>query len=346
MIIDIEKFAVSERPSWIELEKTLERLEKEPSLKLTLGEVRRLHYLYERASAGLARIMTFSSEPELHGYLESLVARAYGEVHEVREKGMRFRPWQWLFQTLPVTFRRHIRAFGLSLGVTLAGCGFGWLALELDPEAKDVIMPFSHLQGDPAERVAREERTGKDRLQGRKTEFSAFLMTHNTKVSIKVLALGMTWGVGTMILLFYNGVILGAVALDYVRAGETQFLLGWLLPHGAIEIPAILIAGQAGLVLAGAILGRGARASLAGRLRATSRDLVTLISGAALLLVWAGIVEAFLSQSHEPVLPYELKIGLGCLEITLLCLFLSLSGRRRPEAGLDPPGRRSRLVAR
>ena len=51
-------------------------------------------------------------------------------------------------------------------------------------------------------------------------------------------------------MLFYNGVILGAVAVDYVRAGETKFLLGWLMPHGVIEIPAILIAGQAGFMLA------------------------------------------------------------------------------------------------
>ena len=42
----------------------------------------------------------------------------------------------------------------------------------------------------------------------------------------------MTWGVGTIIMLFYNGVILGAVAVDYIRAGQTKFLLGWLMPHG------------------------------------------------------------------------------------------------------------------
>ena len=71
-------------------------------------------------------------------------------------------------------------------------------------------------------------------------------MTHNTQVSIFTLALGMTWGVGTIIMLFYNGVILGAVAVDYIHAGQTKFLLGWLMPHGVVEIPAILIAGQAG----------------------------------------------------------------------------------------------------
>ena len=81
----------------------------------------------------------------------------------------------------------------------------------------------------------------------------------------------MTWGIGTIIVLFYNGVILGAVAVDYIRAGQTKFLLGWLLPHGVIEIPAILIAGQAGLLLAAALIGRGNRDPLRKRLRAYFR---------------------------------------------------------------------------
>jgi uncharacterized membrane protein SpoIIM required for sporulation len=153
-------------------------------------------------------------------------------------------------------------------------------------------------------------------------------MTHNTKVSIFTLALGMTWGIGTLIMLFYNGVILGAVALDYVLAQETAFLLGWLLPHGAVEIPAIILAGQAGLVLAGALIGWGKPVSLKMRLRKISPDLVTLIFGVAIMLTWAGIIEAFFSQYHEPVLPYAVKIGFGMLELLLLILFLSRSGRR------------------
>ena len=45
-------------------------------------------------------------------------------------------------------------------------------------------------------------------------------MTHNIQVTVMALALGMTFGVGTLILLFYNGVILGAVAADYIVAGQ------------------------------------------------------------------------------------------------------------------------------
>lgn len=326
MIIDLEKFMTSGRPFWTELEKFLNRLENDAGWRLDLAQLQHFHRLYERASADLAKIMTFSAEPELRRYLETLVARAYGEIHETRERRQRVAVMAWITQTLPQTFRRHWKAFQLSLAITLVGCAFGALAVAFDPDAKAVIMPFEHLKGDPSDRVAHEEKADDDRMSGGKTSFSAMLMTHNTKVSILALALGMTWGLGTIVLLFYNGVILGAIAYDYAHAGQTEFLLGWLLPHGAVEIPAILIAGQAGLVLAGALIGWGKRIPLEERLRAVAGDLMTLIFGVALLLVWAGIIEAFLSQYHQPVIPYAVKIAFGCVELVLLFLYLGRAG--------------------
>jgi len=328
MIIDLEKFNAVERPVWQELEAMLVRFENDPVFRPNLDQAKRFHYLYERTSADLARLVTFSAEPELRRFLESLVARAYSEIHETRGTGERFAPLAWFMQTLPQTFRRHIKAFYLSLAITMGGCTFGALALAFDPESKTVIMPFAHLHGDPAERVAREEAAQRDGAGAFKGAFSGQLMTHNTRVSILTLALGMTWGVGTVISLFYNGVILGAVALDYVRAGQMKFLLGWLMPHGVIEIPAILIAGQGGLVLANALVGWGRRERLAERFRAVAPDLVTLIFGVGVMLVWAGFVEAFLSQDHEPAIPYVMKIAFGCVELALLVLFLSRAGKR------------------
>jgi uncharacterized membrane protein SpoIIM required for sporulation len=329
MIIDLQKFISDERPYWNELESVLDRLEKRPEYKLSLSSLQRFHYLYQRTSGDLAKIKTFASEPNTRAFLESLVARAFGEIHETRKRPHRFAPLQWFFTTFPRTFRRHIRAFWICLAAMLVGGAFGVFVLLVEPAAKDVLLPFGHLHGDPSERVAQEEKATVDRLAGAKSSFSSNLMTHNTKVAIFTLALGLTWGIGTLTLLFYNGVILGAVALDYVMAGETTFLLGWLLPHGAIEIPAILLAGQSGLVLAGALIGWGKPLSLRMRFRKINADLVTLIFGVAVMLIWAGIVEAFFSQYHEPVLPYAVKIGFGVLELALLLLFLTRSGRRK-----------------
>ena len=325
MIVDIPRFVAAERPYWEELKALLDRMDTDPECRLPLAEVQRLHYLYERCSAGLARLDTFSTDPALRGSLETLVSRAYSEIHETRES--KKIQWKAILFGFPRAFRRHLSAFALSLGITLLGCAFGWFAIRMDPHSKAVLMPFSGLLGSPAERVHQEESVKKDRLTGAKASFSAQLMTHNIQVTIMTLAMGMTWGVGTLILLFYNGVILGAVAADYIAAGFGTFLTGWLLPHGSVEIPAILLGGQGGFILAGALIGWGGRTSRAERLRAVTRDLFAIVAGAAVMLVWAGMVEAFISQYHKPVIPYELKIAFGACELVALTAFLGWAGR-------------------
>jgi uncharacterized membrane protein SpoIIM required for sporulation len=328
MIINLSRFVDEEKPYWEELEATLDKLEKEPLARMGLDEVKRFHYLYRRIASDLGKLHTFASEPEIRSYLESLVARAYGESFESRRMSHRLAPLRWFFHTFPCTFRKYINAFWLSLAVTLIGVAFGGLALTFDTEeAKEVLIPFPHLQTDPKERVKEEESHARKELDEGKSTFSTYLMTHNIQVSVFVFSLGMTFGVGTIILLFYNGIILGAVALDFILAGQTTFLAGWLLPHGVIEIPAILLAGQAGLVLAGALIGWDNRLTLRMRIRQVSADLLTLIMGLAIMLVWAGFVEAFLSQYHEPVIPYSFKIAFGVVELAVLIVFLGMAGK-------------------
>jgi uncharacterized membrane protein SpoIIM required for sporulation len=311
------------------LEATLKRLEQDPLAGMTLAQLERFHYLYERTSADLGRVSTFASEPQMRRYLESLVARAFGEIHEVRGKPHRWDPLGWFFRTFPQTFRKHIAAFWVVIGLTLLGCAFGAGAIALDPDSRYVLLPYGHAYITPQERVKEEENATTDNLAGHKASFSAFLMTHNIDVSIEAFGLGVFWGLGTIWIIFENGIMLGAICLDYIRAGETKFLVGWILPHGSFEIPAILLAGQAGLVLAGALIGWRRPLRLRERLKEVSGDIVTLMFGVSLMLVWAGFIESFLSQYHEPVLPYSIKIAFGCVELTLVVCFLTFAGRSK-----------------
>jgi uncharacterized membrane protein SpoIIM required for sporulation len=328
MIVDLQQFIERERSSWEELDQVLTRIENETIPLLTLEEVQRLHYLYERTGAGLMKISTFAAEPNLVRSLESLLTRAYAELQTGDSRNYKLSLRRWLFRTFPQTFRRHSRFFWMALLLTIVGGFFGGAAVIFDPDAKAAIAPFPNLLQNPAERVKEEESKTNPILVTSQSRFSAMLITNNTKVSILALALGVTWGIGTLILLFYNGVVLGAVIFDYVRAGQSVFLMGWLLPHGVIEIPAILIAGQAGLLLGQALIGWNSKENLTQRLRSVAGSLVTLISGAALLLIWAGLVEAFFSQYHEPILPYPFKIAFGLFELATLLTFLMFAGRK------------------
>lgn len=338
MIVDFKRFIATSRPYWNELEAHLKRLEGSADFRWPMSELKRFHYLYRRASADLARISELSAQNQIRRYLEDLVSRAYAEVHESRRMPYRTAMRRWLAQTFPQTFRKHWHAFLLSAVLFVGGSIFGAAAIYMDPTAKSVLMPFEHLQEHPSVRVAKEEQQiESDRLEGAKARFSAFLMTHNTRIAIATLALGATFGFGTIIILFSNGVMLGAVAADYWMAGETEFLMGWLLPHGATEIPAIVLAGQAGLVLASALIGWGQPIRMRHRLHLIRKDIVTLIFGVALLLLWAGLVEAFFSQYHHPILPYGVKIGFGVIELMGLIFYLWRVGAGSTTPTARPP---------
>lgn len=329
MIIDLPRFITQEKPYWTELEGRLKYMEEHPEESLPLQEISRLHYLYRRASSDLGKIITFSAEPEIRLYLETLVSRAYSEVHETRQRSVRFSPWIWLSKTLPSTFRRHIMAFSLSCLITLAGVIFGSVSLAVDPDSRHATMAFGHDLLTPTERVRNEEKMTNDHLSGQKASFSAYLMQNNIRVSLLTLALGMTFGLGSIVVLFSNGVTLGAISADYILDGQSVFLAGWLLPHGSTEIPAILIAGQASFVLASALIGWGRPLTLRQRLREIAPDLTTLIGAIILLLIMAGLVESFFSQYHEPLIPYSFKIIFGTIQLMLLTFYLSFAGRSR-----------------
>lgn len=328
MIMDIQRFVEQEKPYWNEFEALLSLVEERPRRLLSVEQIRRFHHLYERTSADMVKLSTFSSERELRRYLETLISRAYSEIHDVKSARLRFNPIKWFLVTLPSTVRKHAAALQLSVAITIVGCLFGGLAVYLDPDAKQSLLPFPHLIMDPSQRVAMEEKVTHDRLIGVKAQMTAWYITHNTQVSFTTFGFGVLWGVGTVLLLFLNGALLGAVVIDYIRAGQTAFLTGWLLPHGATEIPAIVMAGQAGLILAAAIIGRASAVPLRERVRAILPDLVTILGGVVLMLIWAGIVEANFSQYHAPVIRYDFKIALGVAELVIVFVFFAFAGKR------------------
>ena len=329
MILDLEKFVAEEQPYWEELKLLLDN----NGSTRTLDEVRRFHYLYERVSADLIKLRTFSNEPKAISYLEGLVAEAYADIHSVEKKISLMPLFTTLFIAFPITFRKHIKAFYLAVGITLLGAAFGAYFLHMNEEHREDLFPkqFGHLYTSPSERVAEEEKSQGSQMSGQHSTFAAQLMTHNIKVSLFAMALGLTLGIGTTILLFYNGLILGAVVFDYLNAGEGLFLTGWLLPHGSVEIPAIILGGQAAYILASALLGNGERSSLKMRFSSISDHILHIVCGIFFLLVWAGIIEAFISQYHSPTL-YWPKIIFGVFQLSGLILWLSLAGRKRQEA--------------
>jgi uncharacterized membrane protein SpoIIM required for sporulation len=326
--MDLQRFQAQGQPRWNDLESLLATLESRPDRAIKLAEAERLQELYAQTASDLNRITHGSVANEMRQYLERLVARAYGELYYAPPTRSTFwqpRRWLKIFTAFPEAFRRQRRYLALSVLITVLGCALGGLAVRFDPTAVDILLPADYLR-NPGERVHNEEQ-GKElapKSAQLEAAFSGQLIKHNIQVALLAAAFGVTFGIGTALLLFENGVLLGAVAVRYTQQGFGLFVSAWLLPHGVFEIPSILIAGQAGFYLARIMLRRKEDRNV----RQSMSEWLLLVAGLALMLVWAGLMEAFFSQHHQPVLPYGFKIAVGISELVLLTIYLLFAGRR------------------
>lgn len=115
---------------------------------------------------------------------------------------------------------------------------------------------------------------------------------NNWTVAVASAYSGLALAVPTVFALSFNGAMLGGLVATEVEIME---LVGFVIPHGVVEIPALLISGALGLYLGGVAWGflRG-YVDVDTLAREVERAYLVLV-GLAVLFVLAGLVEAFLS---------------------------------------------------
>lgn len=308
--IDAQRLMSLRQAEWQALESLVKKAETEGVARLRVTEARKLGRLYRAASADLLKARESHMESELSFDLDVLVARSYAVVYgEPGSTWRRIAPFLW--SDFPAQVRREGRLLALSAALIFLGaCAGVWVVLS-DPDAHAVVVPDMHLEQTPGERIVGEQLAGNQDV-GRSTAFSSFLFTHNIQVTFLVFALGLTFGVGSAVLLFWNGIPIGSLAAQYHQSGHATFFWAWVLPHGVLELTVVIIAGAAGFMLARGLWFPG-RVSRQAALLAESRKAIPLVLGGMPMLVVAGAVEGTLSQWHAPTLPYWSKLAFACL---------------------------------
>jgi uncharacterized membrane protein SpoIIM required for sporulation len=320
--LNIERFLADRRGVWDELDALLKRAEDGA---LTRTEMHQLVSLYRRTCSDLNRARSHTANPEVLGFLNQLTGRAYRFIYRA---GHDVAPWRafvhLVAREIPAAFRRERRSVLLAAGAFLAGVLFGAIAVLVEPASGARIIPGMFFSESPKERVEKIE-SGEERIESMEDalHFGASLYTHNIRVSFLAFSLGALTIVLGVVILFYNGVILGAVAAMYVLDGVTTFFFAWVGPHGALELPSIIFAGAAGLLAGRALLMPGnlsRRASLQRVLPSVWR----MILGTMLILVLAGLIEGSFSQFSAKTFPYALKIAVAALLCAGLLSYLFL----------------------
>lgn len=160
--------------------------------------------------------------------------------------------------------------------------------------------------------------------------FAGQVTINNIQVAFLAFALGVVAVVGPGLVLANNGMHVGVMAAVMHRAGEGPQFWGLILPHGLLEISAILVAGAAGLRLSWAIVAPGDR-TRRDALRDEGLRSVVIVTGLALCFVVAGFVEGFVTPSG---LPTALRIAVGVAVLATFVVYVVLLGSRAERLGL------------
>ncbi|MBK8976705.1 MAG: stage II sporulation protein M [Planctomycetes bacterium] len=293
--------------SWQRLERLVGRIERDGIDSLGESELVELPTLHRAAVSSLSVARAISLDRSLLEYLEALTARSHFCVHATPSD-----PWRAFVAFWTAGFAAAVRRSAgpvlVALATVVLGVAIGFVAVVQDLANYDLLVDPGMAQGRDASASVESLRAG---LYARDasavdglTRFASFLFQNNAQVGILCFALGFAAGVPTLLLLLFNGTLLGAMAALFHLRGLGVDFWGWVLPHGVTELLAIVLCGGAGLLQGRAVLMPGQR-TRAGALRAVGGDAARIVLGCVGMLAVAALLEGFFRQLvHEVAVRY------------------------------------------
>lgn len=296
------EFRQEREASWRELEEVLAQADRSGLGKLTPQQLYRLPLLHRAALSSLSVARSISLDRNLIDYLESLCARAHVYVYGGK-RSYRSTVQSFFARTFPQRVWAMRRAVALSVLIMLLGTACGYLLTMRDPDLFYGFVPEGLAQGrNPTSTQDELREVLYTDTEGGLSGFAGFLFTHNAQIGFLCFAIGIAAGVPVVLLLFSNGVMLGAFGALYAQSDLGFSFWLWVLPHGVTELLAVVLCGAAGLRLGASLVFPG-RHSRLDSLALEGRNAAVVILGCIALFLIAGILEGYFRQlvHHEGI---------------------------------------------
>jgi uncharacterized membrane protein SpoIIM required for sporulation len=278
---------------------------------LSRSELQELALLYRQVASDLSTLRQDRTSTALAEQINHLLARAHHIIYSSRKSS-----WRALLlffrDGYPRVFRQQL-AFTFSSMLILLGATLMAVIFTLaNPRFANPIL------GPIVMNSIQRHEMWTHSVVSVAPQAASGIMTNNLSVSFSAFAGGLLFGGGAVYIMFFNGIMLGAVAVACQQAGMAIPLWSFVVPHGSLELPAIVIAGGAGLRLGYGMLFPGIylwKDSVA----KAGVEATQLVCGVIPMLIIAGCLEGFFSPSEAPVL---LKFGVGSALFLLLLIWL------------------------
>ena len=272
--------------------------------------------LYIHLVNDLSYAQTYYPKSKIILYLNNLAAKAFQKIYKTkREDTNRFiHFWKTEVPLIVYEYRRYVLyaflLFGLfvSIGVISAAHDDTFVRLVLGDNY--VNMSLENIkQGDP---VA---------VYKSGSNWGSFIgiTINNLYVGIKSFIFGVFGGIGTGLVLLFNGIMLGSFQYFFYEQGVFWESVRGIWIHGSMEIFAIVIEGAAGLILGASILFPKTFSRITS-FKTGVKDGVKILISTFPFTFAAGFLEGFVTR-YSNLMPNWLSVGIILVTLSIISFY-------------------------
>lgn len=311
--MNIQRWIARRESNWKRLDFLLQQVEKKGIKSLKAIEIKELASLYRSVSADLARAKTHQVGHILVQTLQKLTSRGYSQIYQ----GSRLQEWQAVREFYLWGFPKVVQQTwiytAIATSIFFLSALIAWWYSWQDPAFISLMVPEELIS-----KVRDRGELWMGSILGYEPLASSGIMINNIAVAFRVIGGGITAGIFTVIALAFNGFLIGSIAALVGQNKLAYPFWAFVFPHGSLELPAIFLAGGAGLLIARGLLFPGNYRRV-DSLKIYGLQAAQLVFGIVPMLVIAGIIEGFLSPS--PLIPEPIKYLTGIFLFTLLVVY-------------------------
>lgn len=320
------KFLETRSTAWDRLELLVNKATRSGLHRMDDAELHEITRLYPAIVVDVARARMYQIDRITQDRINQLAIKAHGLLYRRKSRPLSKTVIHFLRQDYPVLFRSMWSYLVLATVIFLIGFIGSYVMTVLRPANAYIFVPYGLDVGHTDSQVSSEDVSERYRTS-EKTTMSAAITTNNIAVAFNAFALGITAAVGTILILLYNALMLGAFVGHFANHGLSGVVWSFLTGHGMLEIFAILIAGASGLRMGISIACPG-RLNRIDSLRKGARQAVLLVLGTIPMFMIAGLIESFVTPSY---LPGWAKIAVGITVWAIVMGYLLFVGDKPSE---------------
>ncbi len=291
-----EQFVTRYQQEWQQFENWLQQRGEQRSRKTTpsadLPGDETIPQRYRRLCQQLALAQHRGYSPQLVEHLQQLMQRGHNLLYRTPTPRWQ-RAVEFLFADFPLAVRSQAASMWAACALFVLPLVGIFVLLQYKPELVHLLLEPSQITQMEKMYDPNADSLGRD--SGTDWAMFGHYIMNNISIGLRTFASGLVAGIGTILVLVFNGITIGAVAGHLQQAGYGEPFWRFVVGHAPFELTAIVIAGGAGLQL-------GLRLLAPGRMRRVDalveggRIGARLCLGVAFMLLVAAFIEAFWSS--------------------------------------------------